>query len=211
MVTMARLPMRVHDVMLLYPYRWIAAVVSTVTALLWIAQQHIDQANIALCYLLAVLLCAATARRLPALVGAVVCFLAFKFFFVEPIFGFSVNDIVRPWDLASFIAAALLAGAMTLRAREQAAIVREQARELAALSALAQQHTAPQPAELTYFADGEFSIFLDDADSELLLTLFHQRRLVARQHPSWELHDALSAFVSYWLGVQASSPKDTAD
>ena len=83
MVTMARLPMRVHDVMLLYPYRWIAAVVSIVTALLWIAQQHIDQANIALCYLLAVLLCAATARRLPALVGAVVCFLAFKFFIVD--------------------------------------------------------------------------------------------------------------------------------
>jgi hypothetical protein len=201
MLMTARMPARVQDIALIYPYRWIVAVVSTVTGLLWLAQQHISQANIALCYLLAVLLCAITARRLPALVGAVFCFLAFKFFFVEPIFGFSLNDIVKPWELLSFIAAALIAGAMTLHAREQAAIVREQARELAALSAGA----APQPAELTYFADGEFTIFLDDQDSDLLLRLFEERRLIPRQDPSWELHDALSKFVSHWLGVQSRS------
>jgi two-component system sensor histidine kinase KdpD len=193
------MPARVQDIALVYPYRWIVAVVSTVTMLLWLAQQHISQANIALCYLLAVLLCAITARRLPALVGAVFCFLAFKFFFVEPIFGFTVNDIVKPWELLSFIAAALIAGAMTLHAREQAAIVRQQAREIATLAA----SRSAQPVELTDFADGEFAIFLDDADADLLLRLFEERRLVARQDPSWELHDVLSEFVSHWLSVQA--------
>jgi hypothetical protein len=61
-----------------------------------------------------------------------------------------------------------------------------------------------QPAELTYFADGEFTIFLDDEHAYTLLTLYDQQRLVARQDAASELHDALSDFVSYWLDVQAN-------
>lgn len=204
----ARFPNRIQDIVLLHPYTWIAAVVSVVTSLLWLAQQHFDQSHIALFYLVAVLLCAITARRLPALIGAVICFLAFKFFFVEPIFGFSVNDIAQPWELLSFIAAALIAGAMTLHAREQAAIVRQQARELATLYEASRQTNSTQVAELTYYDDGEFLIFLDDQDSTLLMTLFKERRLVARQNPAWELHDALSKFVSHWLGVQSRLGED---
>jgi hypothetical protein len=64
-----------------------------------------------------------------------------------------------------------------------------------------------QPAELTYFADGAFTIFLDDEHANILLTLFEQQRLVARQDASSELHDALSDFVSHWLDVQASMPR----
>ena len=199
----ARFPSRIQDIVLLHPYTWVAGVVSVVTGLLWLAQQHFDQSHIALFYLLAVLLCAATARRLPALIGALICFLAFKFFFVEPIFGFSVDDIAKPWELLSFIAAALIAGAMTLHAREQAAIVRRQAQELASLSAASGRDSSTQPADLTYFDDGEFTIFLDGEDTALLMTLFAERRLVVRQHPAWELHDALSKFVGYWLPVQA--------
>jgi hypothetical protein len=61
-----------------------------------------------------------------------------------------------------------------------------------------------QPAELAYFADGEFTIFLDDQHTDLLITLFEQQLLVARQDRSCELHDALSDFVSHWLDVQSN-------
>jgi hypothetical protein len=61
-----------------------------------------------------------------------------------------------------------------------------------------------QPADLAYFADGEFTIFLDDQHTDLLITLFEQQRLVARQDRSCELHDALSDFVSHWLDVQSN-------
>ena len=64
-----------------------------------------------------------------------------------------------------------------------------------------------QSAELTYFADGEFTIFLDDEHSDMLLTLFEQRRLAARQDAATELHDALSDFVSHWLDVQSHIPR----
>jgi hypothetical protein len=59
-----------------------------------------------------------------------------------------------------------------------------------------------QRAELGTFDDGEFTVFLDDEHSEMLLTLFEQRRLVAGQSASCELHDALSDFVSHWLDAQ---------
>jgi hypothetical protein len=61
-----------------------------------------------------------------------------------------------------------------------------------------------QSGELTYFSDGEFTIFLDDKHTEMLMMLFEQQRLVARQDAACELHDALSPFVSYWLDVQSN-------
>jgi hypothetical protein len=64
-----------------------------------------------------------------------------------------------------------------------------------------------QPSELTYFADGEFTIFLDDEHANMVLALFEQQRLVARQDPACELHDALSDFVSHWLDVQSNMPR----
>jgi hypothetical protein len=64
-----------------------------------------------------------------------------------------------------------------------------------------------QPAGLTYFADGEFTIFLDDQHTDMLITLFEQQRLIARQDPACELHDALSDFVSHWLDVQSKQPR----
>jgi hypothetical protein len=64
-----------------------------------------------------------------------------------------------------------------------------------------------QPAELTYFADGEFTIFLDDRHTDMVIALFEQQRLVARQDAACELHDALAEFVSHWLDVQSAMPR----
>ena len=69
------------------------------------------------------------------------------------------------------------------------------------------RRASAQPAELTYFADGEFTIFLDDEHANMLLTLFEQQRLIARQDAACELHDALSDFVSHWLDVQSNMPR----
>ncbi len=50
--------------------------------------------------------------------------------------------IIDPWQLGSFIAAALIAGAITLYAREQAAVARQQAREMAILYDVSQSISA---------------------------------------------------------------------
>jgi hypothetical protein len=58
-----------------------------------------------------------------------------------------------------------------------------------------------QQSTLTAFADGEFTVFLDDRHTNMVINLFEQQRLVAGQDASQELHDALSEFVSHWLDV----------
>ena len=61
-----------------------------------------------------------------------------------------------------------------------------------------------QATQLTDFDDGQFTIFLDDQHADMVVTLFEQQRLVARQDPACELHDALSDFVCHWLDRQSS-------
>jgi two-component system sensor histidine kinase KdpD len=131
-------PARLHKVAVLHPYLWSLIIVATVTGLLWLVQHSISAANIALFYLVVVLLCAATAGRGPAVIAAVASFLTFKFFFVEPVLTYTIDNITDPWQLFSFIAAALIAGAITLHAREQAAMARQQAREMTILYELSQ-------------------------------------------------------------------------
>jgi two-component system sensor histidine kinase KdpD len=138
----ARLPAWLQYIAALHPYSWSIAIVAVVTSLLWFVQHHIDAENIALFYLVAVLLCAATAGRTPAVLAAMASFLTFKFFFVEPIFRFTIDNITDPWQLLSFLAAALIAGAITLHARQQAAVARQQARQMAILYDLSQSISA---------------------------------------------------------------------
>jgi two-component system, OmpR family, sensor histidine kinase KdpD len=138
----ARLAARVQHIATFYPYGWSITVVALATGMLWLVQDHINGENIALFYLVVVLLCAVTAGRAPAVVGAVVSFLAFKFFFVEPIFGFAITDITDPWQLFSFVAVALIVGAITLHAREQTTVARQQAREMAILYDVSQSISA---------------------------------------------------------------------
>jgi two-component system sensor histidine kinase KdpD len=134
----ARLPARLHQLAVFHPYFWSLMIVATVTGLLWLVPHSISAANIALFYLVVVLLCAATAGRAPAVIAAVASFLAFKFFFVEPVLTYTIDNITDPWQLFSFVTAALIAGAITLHAREQAAVARQQAREMTILYELSQ-------------------------------------------------------------------------
>ena len=133
-----RLPARAQYIAASHPYAWSLILVAVATGLLWLIQAHINAENVVLFYLVAVLLCAVTAGRAPAVLGAVASFLAFKFFFVEPLYTFTIDNIADPWQLLSFIAAALITGAITLLAREQTAVARQQAREMALLYDLSQ-------------------------------------------------------------------------
>lgn len=66
------------------------------------------------------------------------------------------------------------------------------------------RHALEQATQLANFDDGQFTVFLDDHHADMLVTLFEQQRLLARQDPACELHDALADFVCHWLDVQAN-------
>src|SRR5262249_49153107 len=102
----------------------------------------LEHANISLIYLLAVLLIATTAGVGAGLVASVLSFLAYNFFFVEPLYVLTVanpQDVVR---LISFLIAALLASSLAGLVRLQNEQLGQRAAELESLYALSQATSA---------------------------------------------------------------------
>ena len=89
--------------------------------------------NLSMLYLAAVLLSAVIAGRFSALLAAILSFLAYNFFFIEPTGELTVAQPQEVLSLAIFIAVALAAGQLAARLREQADLARSQARQSQAL------------------------------------------------------------------------------
>ena len=112
------------------------------TTLLLIQLPSLHQANIALLYLLVVLICATTIGLGPAMLASVLAFLGFNYFFVAPLHTFTVaesQDVVR---LLTFLAVAVIASSLAGRARDQADTAQRSATELATLYGLSQTISA---------------------------------------------------------------------
>lgn len=90
--------------------------------------------NVSLLFLLAVFFCGVLRGRLAAIVAAVLGFLAYNFFFIEPLHTFTVAQPHEVFGLVIFLAAALLAGQLAGRMREQAEQARRQERATQALN-----------------------------------------------------------------------------
>ncbi|KRA98279.1 histidine kinase [Devosia sp. Root685] len=85
--------------------------------------------NLSMLYLAAVLLSAVIAGRLSALLAAILSFLAYNLFFIEPTGELSVAQPQEVLSLVIFIAVALAAGQLAARLREQVELARSQARQ----------------------------------------------------------------------------------
>lgn len=89
--------------------------------------------NLSMLYLAAVLLSAVIAGRGSALLAAILSFVAYNFFFIEPTGELTVAQPQELVSLVIFIAVALAAGQLAARLREQAELARQQARQSQAL------------------------------------------------------------------------------
>ena len=89
--------------------------------------------NLSMLYLAAVLLSAVIAGRFSALLAAILSFVAYNFFFIEPTGQLTVAQPQEVLSLAIFIAVALAAGQLAARLREQVELARQQARQSQAL------------------------------------------------------------------------------
>jgi two-component system sensor histidine kinase KdpD len=98
--------------------------------------------NIALLYLLVVLLIATTIGMGPAIMASVLAFLGFNFFFVEPLHSFRVTNPQDDLRLLTFLVVAIIGSSLAGRAREQANAAARNARELAALYDFSQKISA---------------------------------------------------------------------
>ncbi|HZC79630.1 MAG TPA: DUF4118 domain-containing protein, partial [Ktedonobacterales bacterium] len=102
----------------------LAAVLSVAAATVFIALvlRVVHVANISLVYLPVVLWLGARFGSWPAILGSVLSFLAYDFFFIPPVHRFTVNDPTEWLSLAALLATSLVIGQMTAavqaRARE---------------------------------------------------------------------------------------------
>jgi two-component system sensor histidine kinase KdpD len=126
------------------PVRYAVALISTalLTAVMDLSGLSLDPANISLIYLLGVLFTAITAGLGPGITASVLSFLAYNFFFVEPLYILTVTnpqDVVR---LISFLIAAILASSLAGLVHRQAELLGRRAAELESLYALSQATSA---------------------------------------------------------------------
>jgi two-component system, OmpR family, sensor histidine kinase KdpD len=135
-------PMPAHMPRALRPY--LLSVLSVALATLVMAQliAGMPQANIAVLYLLVVLVGATTFGLGPGVLSSVLAFLAFNFFFVPPLHTFSVTHVQDVVRLLTFLVVAIIASSLAGRARVQADTAARRAVELAALYELSQTISA---------------------------------------------------------------------
>ena len=84
--------------------------------------------NLSMVFLMAVLFSAVTFGSLPAIYASVLSFLAYNFFFIEPIYTFTVAQPYELLALVVFLAIAVITSTMAGRVREQASIAADRTR-----------------------------------------------------------------------------------
>ena len=89
--------------------------------------------NLSMVFLFAVLISALRFGRWPAIATAILSFLAYNFFFIEPRLSFTVAEAHELFALFIFLAVAVVTGGLAGRLKEQASAVRERAEATQAL------------------------------------------------------------------------------
>lgn len=89
--------------------------------------------NLSMVFLTAVMLCAVMYGRSSAIAAAILSFLAFNFFFIEPVYTFTVAQPSELLSLIIFLLVAILTGGLAGRVREQSIATEQRAAATAAL------------------------------------------------------------------------------
>lgn len=109
------------------------AMVAAITAVGWRFLFHLEIINMALLYLLPVVLTALWWGRWPSYCAAVAGVMAFDFLFVPPLFTFSIADVRYVWSFATFLLISFLIGGRTENLRREATWARQREKSVRTL------------------------------------------------------------------------------
>lgn len=160
------------------PYVITALLVAGMTIVLNPFGLAFDLANIALIFLLPVLLNAAVWGLRPAFFAAFLCVLSFDFFFVPPVLSFTVADLRYLISFAVYLAVAILIASLAARLKQQVIYSKLKEKQTATLYALSKQisSAADMPSLLDRLSQqiGEIltmdvTVYLTENDDELTL------------------------------------------
>ncbi|MFG1350046.1 DUF4118 domain-containing protein [Xanthobacter autotrophicus] len=110
------------------PYLESLVIVTLATLVGFGLQKILALQNIALVFLTAVLVSAVRYGLAPALLGSVAAMLAFNFFFIPPLYTFTITDPENVVALFFFLVVAIIASNLTARVRAQALAARARAK-----------------------------------------------------------------------------------
>lgn len=120
-------------------YAVASAGVTAALALGWLLQPFLGVDNVDLIFLIAVIVIAARYGLWPSVAASVTSVLAYNFFFLPPLYTFSVSKPAHMLALVFFLVAALLASNLAGRVRDQAVTARLRARTTEALYAFSRK------------------------------------------------------------------------
>ena len=110
------------------PFAWSTLFVAIALASGFILAKFLDVQNVALVFLTAVLASAVTFGLVPALYASIIAMLAFNFFFLPPLYTFTIAAPENVVALFFFLIVALIASNLTARVRSQAVVARQRAK-----------------------------------------------------------------------------------
>lgn len=157
------------------------------------AERWLGLADVSLVFMLAVLVVASKTRTGPAVLTAVLCFLAYNFFFIEPRYTFYIDAQHGVATVLLFLAAALIAGGLASRLAMQVDALRSAHRHALARQTLAQHlAVAVDEGEILHAAEAAFHRSLDTdiwfrPDAPDANTAHGVRSESAQQHGWWFL------------------------
>lgn len=102
----------------------------------WLAERWVGLEDLSMVFIVAVVLVAARTRMSAAVVAALLSFLAYNFFFIEPRFTFNIGARQGVATVFLFLVAALVAGRLASRLRMQVVALRAANAQATALQAL---------------------------------------------------------------------------
>ena len=193
-------------------YLWTLLAIALITIVGKALDPFFDNINIALLYLLPVLVSAVRWGRGPSFFAAFLGVLTFDFFFVPPFFSFAVSEMRHVFIFAVFLIVALVTGTMATRLRDEAGKAIEREKRTLALYALGREIAAETDLEqiLRTFVStvaeairGEVIILIPRSEGAALAE-------IASEPPGIRLSDDKERAVAQWVFDRGrSAGKDT--
>ena len=118
---------------------WSIAGVALTTLVAALMYGHFTLVDLAMVYLLGIVLTAGRAGRGPTLLATLLSVAAFDFFFIPPLYTFTVSDVRYFVTFGVMFVVAFVISRLTLRVREQAEGARQRERRTAALYSLSRE------------------------------------------------------------------------
>jgi two-component system sensor histidine kinase KdpD len=148
---------------------WGGAACGLLTLLVWPLRDVLDPSNIAMLYLLIVVLVSMCAGKLAAIIAALLSTASLDFFFIHPRLSFTVGDVQYGITLVVMLLVALIIANLTISLQRQASAAIERERQSQALYQLARQLSGATTLEQVAAATRDFLQQAQQCRSTLLM------------------------------------------